>query len=309
MQRVEISKLILKEDTNILGRCTSVEGEYYIPELGKTGFYKSNGCMCGAMDDADLRELLAARIMEKIGFPHADIILAVNEDGQNGCLSVNILNENEKFVEPSNKRIQYRDINNGEDFINFDLELISSIPGINAEDLRIRKEYLLRYLLISAFISNTDIKFDNMMLIKNISTENYRNPEYYDMGIAFIENNNRRFFLNCSSIELIEQLYNDYPSQIVPLGRKIEQNINRKFIKSLLDEESFNGFSLQNKKSIIRQLINRMECIKRLNSRPENNFTYSTDEVHKVCKDVPNGVKEQLGALFNRIFRNNRGRN
>lgn len=107
--------------------------------------------MLYARGDEDLRELLAAKLMDKIGFSHSDVILATDENGENGCLSVNILNENEEFVEPSKERIQYRAINNIDDFINFDLEQISSIPSINSEDLRMRKEYLLKYLLISAF--------------------------------------------------------------------------------------------------------------------------------------------------------------
>lgn len=67
--------------------------------------------MLYARGDEDLRELLAAKLMDKIGFSHSDVILATDENGENGCLSVNILNENEEFVEPSKERIQYRAIN------------------------------------------------------------------------------------------------------------------------------------------------------------------------------------------------------
>lgn len=307
MKRLKLSQTeLVKNEDNILGNFTSVRGEYYIPDIGKTGFYKLNGCMLDARDDEDLRELLAARLMDRIGFLHSDIILATDENGQNGCLSVNILNENEEFVEPSKKGIQYRAINNIDDFINWDLEQISSIPGINSEDLRMRKEYLLKYLLISAFISNTDIKMDNMMIIKNNRTGIFRNPEYYDMGIAFIENNDRRFFSKYSSNQVIQYLYETYPSQIVPFGKIIEEKLNQDFIESLLKEEAFDGFSSENKKIIKNQLFDRIDYVKQLNTRGENNFIFPTNEIHEISKEIPLTLRDRVAVFMckikNKIF-------
>ena len=307
MKRLKLSQTeLVKNEDNILGNFTSVRGEYYIPDIGKTGFYKLNGCMLDARDDEDLRELLAARLMDRIGFLHSDIILATDENGQNGCLSVNILNENEEFVEPSKKGIQYRAINNIDDFINWDLEQILSIPGINSEDLRMRKEYLLKYLLISAFISNTDIKMDNMMIIKNNRTGIFRNPEYYDMGIAFIENNDRRFFSKYSSNQVIQYLYETYPSQIVPFGKIIEEKLNQDFIESLLKEEAFDGFSSENKKIIKNQLFDRIDYVKQLNTRGENNFIFPTNEIHEISKEIPLTVRDRVAVFMckikNKIF-------
>lgn len=307
MERLNLSQMQLaKEEDKIPGNFTSVRGEYYIPDIGKTGFYKLNGCMLDARDDEDLRELLAARLMDRIGFLHSDIILATDENGQNGCLSVNILNENEEFVEPSKKGIQYRAINNIDDFINWDLEQISSIPGINSEDLRMRKEYLLKYLLISAFISNTDIKMDNMMIIKNNRTGIFRNPEYYDMGIAFIEKNDRRFFSKYSSNQVIQYLYETYPSQIVPFGKIIEEKLNQDFIESLLKEEAFDGFSSENKKIIKNQLFDRIDYVKQLNTRGENNFIFPTNEIHEISKEIPLTLRDRVAVFMckikNKIF-------
>lgn len=309
MKRLKLSQTeLVKNEDNILGNFTSVRGEYYIPDIGKTGFYKLNGCMLDARDDEDLRELLAARLMDRIGFLHSDIILATDENGQNGCLSVNILNENEEFVEPSKKGIQYRAINNIDDFINWDLEQISSIPGINSEDLRMRKEYLLKYLLISAFISNTDIKMDNMMIIKNNRTGIFRNPEYYDMGIAFIENNDRRFFSKYSSNQVIQYLYETYPSQIVPFGKIIEEKLNQDFIESLLKEEAFDGFSSENKKIIKNQLFDRIDYVKQLNTRGENNFIFPTNEIHEISKEIPLTLRDRVVVFMCKIKNKSFGR-
>ena len=302
MKRLKLSQTkLVKAEEEIPGNFTSVRGEYYIPEIGKTGFYKLNGCMVGAKDDEDLRELFASKLMAQIEFPHAKIILISDEENRNGCLSVNILDKDETFCMPNLEKFQFRKIETINDFIENDLEQISSIPGINSEDLRRRKEYLLKYLLISAFISNTDIKMDNMMIIKNNNTGTFRNPEYYDMGIAFIENDNRKFFHEYSSNQVIEQLYETYPSQIVPFGRMLEEKLNKKFIKSLLQEETFDGFSPVNKKLIRNQLIDRINCIKKLNYREHSNFKFATNEIHEMSKETNLSLRDKVAGFMFRI--------
>ena len=309
MERLKLSQMqLVRDEDEIPGYFTSVEGEYYIPDIGKTGFYKLNGCMVGAINDEDLRELLASRIMDQIGFGHSDILLATDENGENGCLSVNILDGNEEFVEPDIEAIQFRTINDIDDFIDLDLEQISLIPGITSEDLRMRKEYLLKYLLMSAFISNTDIKMDNMMIIKNNSTGAFRNPEYYDMGIAFSENDQRRFFLKYSSNQIIEQLYEKYPSQIVPFGRIIEEKSNKDFIESLLNEEVFDGFLPEIKELIRNQLVSKINLIKELNAKEQNNFKFSTNELHEITKKTPLSLRDRVLEFMDRIKNNILGR-
>ena len=60
MDRIKLSDLTLvKDEDDILGNFTSVRGEYYIPQIGKTGFYKMNGCMMGGDKDEDFRELIS----------------------------------------------------------------------------------------------------------------------------------------------------------------------------------------------------------------------------------------------------------
>ncbi len=270
MERLMISQLsLVRGENEIPGNFTAVRGEYYINSIEKTGFFKLNGCMLDAQNDEDLRELLASKIMEQIQFPHADIIPAIDDNGENGCLSVNILNENEEFIDLS-KTGQYRPINSIEDFINNDLDQISSIPGITSEDLRLRREYLLKYILVSALISNTDIKSDNMFIIQDASTGKYRNAEYYDMGLSFIECNNRKFFGKFSSKQIIEQLYELYPNQIAQFGKMIQEKLNEKYIESLLNEDFLNEFSIEDRELIMQQLKDRINFIKELNFREQN---------------------------------------
>lgn len=300
VKRLKLSDLkLVKEENEILGNFTSVRGEYAIPKTGKTGFYKLNDCMIGGKNEEDLRELLSSRIMDIIGFPHADILLVSDEKNGNGCLSMSILNENEHFVAPEAQRTEFKPINNIDDFINKDLEQISIIPGITSEDLRNRKEYLLKYLFVSALISNTDVKMDNMFIIKNDVTGKFRNPEYYDMGVAFVEN--RDFFYNFSSKQIIEQLYKLYPTQVVPFGNQIQGKLKRTDIKALLEEESFETFSEESKKSITNQLFDTIELIAHLNAKEKNHFRFGTDSLHDAVKGVNFSLRDRVSSYLSKF--------
>ena len=261
----------------------------------------------GGKEEEDLRELLSARLMDKIEFPHADILLASDNENGKGCLSVNILNEKEQFVEPDEKLVKYRPINGIDDFIEHDLEKISTISGITSEDLRLRKEYLLKYLLVSALIGNTDIKMDNMFIIKNNETGKFRNPEYYDMGVAFIDSEDRCFFRQFSAEQIIEQLYELYPSQIVPFGRNVQEKLNKKSIEDIL-KNSFDGFSKESRKSIMVQLLKRVELIERLNSKEKNIFLYGTNSLHDASKDTDLSLRDKVKNVLTRFREQTRGR-
>lgn len=300
IKRIEIADLrMVREQYKLKGNFTAVRGEYEIPQIKKTGFYKINGCIEGAKGEEDLRELLSSRILEKIEFPHADILLA--KDGEKntiGCLSVNILEENEEFVEPN---VFYKPVYDINDFIENDLEYTATIPGVTSEDLRKRKEFILKYLFISAFLSNTDVKPDNMFIIKNVSTGRYRNPPYYDMGLSFIENNDRKFFMAYSSNEIIEQLYEIFPSQVVSFGKKIIDNLNIDDVNRLLDEECYRGFSDESRISIKNQLIDRIQLISELSLRRENTFKFGVNNVHDATKNSDLLLRDRVSSYFFRI--------
>ena len=305
MERLNIEQLrLVRPSFELKGSFTSVMGEYFIPTIEKTGFYKESGWNRGAEKDEDLRELLATKILDKIGFEHADIILATDGKGKHGCISVNILDQNEEFIETDMIIIEPGREPSANDFILIDLEQVSSIPGITQEDLRIRKEYVIKYLLLSAFLSNTDVKTDNMMIIKNNTTGSFRNPEYYDMGLAFVENEERNFFSALSSFQVMEELYKLYPEQTLPLGRIIEENVNEDFIKSLLQEETFSGFAPDTRKLIADQLIRRINFISELNRQKQNNFIFGVTGIHDAFKGIPASVRDNASKFMKEMRKN-----
>ena len=132
-QRLILSELnLVRSEDEIEENCTSVMGEYYIPSIGKTAFYKENGCMIDDRNDEDLREMLASDILKMIGMPCADILMAYDEvNNKYGCLSVNILNDNEQFAEfPTNYSKSVTNIN---EYIESDLERSSTFNNITPE--------------------------------------------------------------------------------------------------------------------------------------------------------------------------------
>ena len=271
VERIKISDLnLIRIDEDIPGNFTSVRGEYEIPQIGKTGFFKVNDCMNGAREDEDLRELFASKILDKIDFPHAEILLARDDKkDRNGCLSVNILKENEEFVgldSESRGRLSIKE------FIEDNLRMTSEIPGITKEDLKARKEYLIKYLFASALISNSDLKTDNFHMIQNKETGKFRSPEYYDMGVAFVDKGPRKLLDRFTANELIEQLYEQYPDEIKLMCKKVQKNLNIDIIDELLNEEEFQEFPEETQIEIHSQMMDRLELIEKLNTKEQNKY-------------------------------------
>ena len=266
-KRFELSNFKkVREEKDIPGNFTSVMGEFFIPSLGKTGFYKKNGCMMAAKGDEDLRELISSKLLDIIGFPHADIILTQDNQLGNGALSVNILSKDEEFVEVDTYNIPGNEKYDLDGFIERDLKIISTIPGVDSKILADRKDYLIKYIMISAFIGNTDLKMDNMSMIRNKKTGELRNAEYYDMWIAF--NNNpyfNRFFQRYSPEDIIRELYEKYPDQAMLYGKEIERNLTQENINNIVNEEIFDGFDPDVREYIRNQLKERIKLIRQLN--------------------------------------------
>lgn len=94
--------------------------------------------MRDAYNDEDLRKLFASQLLDEINFLHADIVL-VQDGDQHGCLSINILRENETFVEQTNycKPIYYV-----KDYIENDIAEISALSNMTPEVIEARMIFL-----------------------------------------------------------------------------------------------------------------------------------------------------------------------
>lgn len=308
----------VREEDDIPGNFTSVRGEYFIPGINKTAFYKMNGCMVDTHADEDLRELLASKMLDTIGVPHADIVLAQDDSGEynnlekhsKGCLSVNILKENENFAEIPNPI--YGPIKTVSDFIDHDIAEISQLPNITPEDISNRKTYLARLLYTSAVLYNTDISYNNSQIIYNSQTGKYRNPESYDLGLSFIsqDETNRTFFNGMKSKEILSELYKDYAVEIFPLAQETEKNLTPEKVNELLSDPIYNGFGEETKNQIAQDLNNRVGLVKQFNhnileygvAEPEpKTQEISVADISKKVKGTKISLKDKVSNFINNL--------
>lgn len=297
----------VKEEDEIPGNFTSVRGAYYIPNINKIGFHKENGCMIGAENDADLRELLASKVLDVIGMPHADIVPIYDDKSrQNGCLSINILKDNEIFIESQSKSHQVNAAKTVKDFIENDIKRISELPGITPEVIENRRKYIAQYLFVSALISNTDIKMDNMQIIYNQETGKYRNAEYYDAGVSFILDQDRYFFDEKNPEKILSELYKDYAVDIFPLAQQTEQRLTKDKITELMLDSIYDGFDEKIKKNISIGLNNRVNLITKYN---HNILKYGTAEppiisvksINEATKETDISIKDKVISFINEL--------
>ncbi|MCI8640444.1 MAG: hypothetical protein HFJ59_01005 [Clostridia bacterium] len=294
-------KKVLEED-DIHGNFTSVRGAYLIPNINQVGFYKKDNC---TVTNSDLRELLAMKVLEIIGMPHADIVPIYDEENKNnGCFSLNILKESEMFISLPSETGQ---VNTVKKIIENDIKGISKLCNIDSETIKGRKEYIAQYLFASALLANTDIKEDNREIIYNKKTGKYRNAEYYDAGNSFMPSQDSFYGMNGKNSEkILSELYKDYAVEIFPLAQQTEQKLTKSKITELTSDSIYDGFDKEVKKDIVNELNNRVNLITRYN---HNIIDYgmaeppmiSIDDIKEGTKDIEISLKDRVKGFILKI--------
>ena len=301
MNRVDISNYkLIRNESEIPGNFTSVRGEYQIPGTDKTGFFKHNVFTDDEYESKDYREFVASKFLKRIGVPCAETFLAI-KDGNRGCMSINILKPHEEFIDFDPLYKMRRFSNNIDEYIENDLAMAKTGDGITAEDLRKRKEHLIKYVFISAVISNRDIKADNTLMIRNNETGKYRNAEYYDMDIAFLDDRYCSFFGKYSQTDIIQQLYDKYPSIVVPIGKNIEHAFQEQDVDEFLADETFDGIEPEFKGKIAYQLGKTIRCIEKLNAKEAYNFKFGIDDIHERTKETDISKRDKVALFITKV--------
>jgi len=292
----------VKDEADIPGNFTSVRGEYFVPSMNRTGFYKLNSSF---ENNPDLRELLASMILKQINVPSADVLLVYDDiDQENGCISMSILRDGEYFLEdglfeqvdiPEN----LQSLQGLERFIETDLHRCASKYNFTPELLAERKRFLIEYVFVSAFLGNDDIKTGNCQLIYNQNTGVIRNPEYYDMGMSFegpatvSQGRRPRYFFNTQEdIDVLQELYEKYPSEIADISKRIEQGLSKPYIETLLNNEAFEDWELETRTKILNHLGRKIAYISKQNellygvTHSEDSFLTSTEEIGSVTQET-----------------------
>lgn len=287
----------VKDEKDIPGNFTSVRGEYMDPATGKTGFYKLNASFWG---EPDLRELLGSIILKSVGVPCADIELVYDdiEQNDNGCLSMSILKPGEQFVEQSNFIADYNNSPNfgkGIDaYIARDIYYYQkTLPDVPQEFWNERKVFLINYAFASAFLGNDDIKADNCQIIFNNTDGTLRNPEYYDIGMAFSGLScGRNFYEGKSDKDVLLEIYSKYPDQVKNLSQNIGKYLTKDYIKEILQDKVFETLFPEERKRIWSELGDKITLINKYNEmlydekNPKNGFIIKHEDLTELLEDT-----------------------
>jgi len=304
----------IRDEAEIPGNFSSVNGEYFVPSMNKTGFYKPNSSYS---DILDLKEYFSSELLKRIGIPVADIMLVYDDKTQlNGCLSMNILKDGEEFLEDSPREQidipeKAKELKGLDQFIEIDLHRCLSKYNFTPELLEERKDFLIKYVFTSAFLGNDDIKTENCQIIYNQKDGTMRNPEYYDMGMAFSGPDTfskgdrpRYFFYNQKDMEVLKDLYEKYPSEIEDISKKIEISLNKKAMKDLLNEDVFKDIDKGTKKRIWKNLGKKIAYISKQNEllygfkHNKVSFLTSPEEIRDATKDTDISLTDKAGTFL-----------
>lgn len=299
--RIDINKCLkVKDESDILGNFTSVRGEFKLPELNKTAFYKEDGCMLVANKDESIRELLASEILEILEVPHADITLTYNsEDQSTGCLSHTILNPDEIFIEHE----FYTLANNIESYLDREIQNISKFPNITADMINNRKKTVLQQIYVNCLLNNCDIKPDNMKLIFNNKTGQIRSSECYDFGASFSTEDS--FIYDKTYEEMMQELYTKYYDEIKNLSESVKQKLTPEKLNEVLSKtvykEGFKGNALD----VLNGLNNRIQIsnqyVDKVNDL-NNTKTLSTKAISQKCSNVSFLLKDKVSKFINNLL-------
>lgn len=114
------------------------------------------------------------------------------------------------------------------------------------------------------------------------------------MGLAFKKTSekgySRFFFENQTDIDVLQEIYEKYPNEIKEISEEIERSLNKKFIRTVLENESFNNFTKELRKEIWQNMGEKITYISKQNellyktSHSKDSFIVSLDEIDSLTQ-------------------------
>ncbi|MBP3708005.1 MAG: hypothetical protein J6J36_05310 [Clostridia bacterium] len=307
----------INSENNLQASDGSIIEEYYVPELGKKGLYKKN-CFTGK--NTDLRELLGSLILNSAGIRTANIQLTQDDNGKTGCLSMDILRDGEQFLENTttfnSQDIRLPQLPIGIDnSIELDAYTYSALyPSIPIEFWQQRKEFFKKYIFISAFIGNTDIKSDNCRLIFDEKSGIVRNPDmYYDMSMAFCDSDTN--YDGKSDIDIMMEMYQKYPESIQEVSKSLQKYLTRDYINGILNMPVFRSISEQDINKICNNIGRKMALITKQNEllygiQPQDTSVLtSVKDIESIANKVSFQCHNDAKSYLNKIYQKMEGDN
>lgn len=256
MQRLNIEDLINIDTSFVKDGCSAM----YLatnPYNNKNGILKENGCMLNVTNE-DVREKLASTIINICGIDTAEIELCKDKNGNNYCLSYNVLKENQTHVELENKHISETD---KEEIWNKYIQNIStsiiSLPQITLEEFQNIKNRILEIHFMDLIIDHYDRKTDNSKIIYDKSTKQYLPPIAYDYGASFNPNSQQKngIFTYLSNEEVMYFLIKNHYQELSFLINNVRKTLNDNILNLILNQKEYQEL---NSNEIYKQIKKRL---------------------------------------------------
>ncbi len=300
--KIDVSKCPqLKDEDDMTGNFISVKGEFILPETNKTAFYKEDGCTLAANNDESYREMLASEILDILNIPHADISLGYDSrTNHTGCFSHSILNKNETMIDRNCYYVNTTPIKNIEDFLNKEINYISTFQGVTPKMISERRKTVLNQVFANCILGNYDISETNMQLVYNYETKKIRSAECYDFGTAFTH---KKFNIGQMDYEsMMNELYTKYFSDIKDLAKAVNDNLTPETLRNILSNPVYQEGFKENSTDILENLNYRVqysnEKFRELYKPP----LFSIQSIGKTCSNISKDLINSTRNLLNRFL-------
>ena len=178
MQRIDVSKL---EFLKIEPRGKAIFEKFWVDDNGVKKLVKVS-----ENNDQDIMEYLTSIILKKLNIPCVDVELGIDGlSGKNCCLVTSFLNEADVSYDIYECEI-IRDKDEDKELDLCFKQVFSKYANLYGFDdvSKLKKDYI-RILFGKCLTDNLDAKLENIGLIFNEETKQYRLPPSYDNGLSF----------------------------------------------------------------------------------------------------------------------------
>ena len=288
-----------KSDFEEVGRLHSGTSALFIginKITGKKGVYKENGALLGITNE-DVREKMASDILNAINKECAQIDLVYDqENGKTACFSNYIINEDEELIDlyvVNNKNSD----NKVKDFIDSYIECVGNIND-DKKFIEQCKKNACERIYMSCILDTYDLKGDNLPIVHNIKTGEYKISPWFDHGTAFVPDaiQKQDFFTTMSSEEVLNNLFSNYYNEIKDIANVVNDKLDRESIDRILFKDYVRETFLT---SEVDEIKNRLSSQIQLSNDLLEKYT-NRDEYIKVNK-----ISTKIKSFFSKIFRKN----
>lgn len=261
---------------------TAVENIVVNNENHRKGYLKITGCMVG-IEDEDLNEYTAIRILKDLGLNAADIDLVI-DDSKNAWVSYDLLDETEEAVELGfgELPLSYEELKmeSPEKLFLLYIKNMEESTSIFKEKSHEMFVELLKSLLMDSILENHDFKSDNKKFAVDKKTGIPNSLMYYDYGVAFNKNSIQKhnIFISQESKTIIFYLFKYYYDELKEFIHDVSNKITPEYLVNMLSDSVY---TTKTKVLYYETIMNNMNYVNNLINKYEEEISYENSNRYR----------------------------